>query len=568
MTLPFIKKPIAVQAGLAGLILLISVVTIAVVSFVALMSVQRDFRELENTFAKRVEVAQKVSLGTERARGLLTSIATYSFMKVPKEQLEGYSAALESTLSGLEVDLTAFENVVSVVAPEKLENLDLVAKSFMQVTHSSSVMTLNNPAVGSMMVRSSGNAYNTLNQLVEDITALLKTQAHAKSLETSKLVEHSVFIIVAVIVFVVICLVVFALVLLQGVIRPIQRLTVVLQTVAEGDLTCAVPFIDQRNEVGMIAQTILVFQKNGQEREALQAQQLADAHKAADRQKILVQYTEEFEQDINTYMQALSAKIGEIEQASQTMAQNSRDTVHSVETASQAVEDASGRSNIVASAGNELSASIHEISSQVVSSAEVAQTAEAEARELNQVITALTAKSDHIGNVTNLIGDIAGQTNLLALNATIEAARAGETGKGFAVVAQEVKALSKQTASATEEITTQIHGLQQDVDQAASQVLAFNERVARINELATVIAGAVEEQSAATHEISRNIDSVAENTQSIDHEIVVVKQRASTTLDLSQMQNDLVTYLKGENEMLKKRIFTYLDKALEKEAPL
>lgn len=565
MTLPFVKKPIAVQAGLAGLILLVSVVTIAVVSFVALMSVQREFNELENTFAKRVEVAQRLSLGTERARGLLTSIATYSFMKVPKEQLKGYSTALDDTLHNLEVDLAAFEDVVSVVAPEKLENLDLVAKSFMQVTRSSSVMTLNNPAVGSMMVRSSGNAYKTLNQLVEDITALLKSQAYVQSLDTSKLVKRSVFIIGGVIAFVIICLLVFALVLLKGVIHPIQRLTAVLQTVAEGDLACAVPFIDQRNEVGRIAQTILVFQKNGQEREALQAKQLADAHQAADRQEILVQYTEEFEQDINRYMQALSAKIGEIEQASQTMAQNSRDTVHSVETASQAVEDASERSNIVASAGNELSASIHEISSQVVSSAEVAQTAEAEARELNQVITALTAKSDHIGNVTNLIGDIAGQTNLLALNATIEAARAGEAGKGFAVVAQEVKALSKQTASATEEITTQIHGLQQDVDQAAAQVLAFNERVSRINELATVIAGAVEEQSAATHEISRNIDSVAENTQSIDHEIVVVKQRASTTLDLSQMQNDLVAYLKGENEMLKKRIFSYLDKALDKE---
>src|SRR3546814_13380773 len=72
----------------------------------------------------------------------------------------------------------------------------------------------------------------------------------------------------------------------------------------------------------------------------------------------------------------------------------------------------------------------------------------------------LAEAAQKIGDVVNLISDIASQTNLLALNATIEAARAGEAGKGFAVVASEAKNLASQTATATEEITSQVGGMQ------------------------------------------------------------------------------------------------------------
>src|SRR5690606_15317887 len=114
----------------------------------------------------------------------------------------------------------------------------------------------------------------------------------------------------------------------------------------------------------------------------------------------------------------------------------------------------------VASAAEELSASIGEISRQVSQATGVAARAVENARRTDMTVRALSEGATRIGQVVELISNIAGQTNLLALNATIEAARAGEAGKGFAVVASEVKNLAAQTSKATEEIGSQITQIQ------------------------------------------------------------------------------------------------------------
>ena len=114
-----------------------------------------------------------------------------------------------------------------------------------------------------------------------------------------------------------------------------------------------------------------------------------------------------------------------------------------------------------------------------------------------------------IGEVVNLIRNIAGQTNLLALNATIEAARAGEAGRGFAVVASEVKSLAVQTAKATEQIASQIDAVQNSTRVAVDAIRRNSGRMREIDGYTSAVALSLQQQDSATDEISHNVASAA-----------------------------------------------------------
>jgi methyl-accepting chemotaxis protein len=114
----------------------------------------------------------------------------------------------------------------------------------------------------------------------------------------------------------------------------------------------------------------------------------------------------------------------------------------------------------------------------------------------NAVIARLESKGTEIGKVVQLIATIAKQTNLLALNATIEAARAGEAGRGFAVVASEVKDLANETATATNEIGTQVGGIRADTQNAVEAIEEMQRLIEELDRCQTVISGIVVEQQA------------------------------------------------------------------------
>jgi len=227
--------------------------------------------------------------------------------------------------------------------------------------------------------------------------------------------------------------------------------------------------------------------------------------------------------------EALSSSSEELTAISQQMAGNAEETAAQAGVVSSAAEQVNTNIQTVATGAEEMSASIREIAANASEAARVTANAVQMAKTTNATIGKLGESSIQIGEVVQVISDIAGQTNLLALNATIEAARAGEAGKGFAVVASEVKGLAEETARATKDIIERIEAIQRDSTNSVRAIEEITRVINQINDISSTIASAVEEQTATTNEITRNITEAAKGSGEISQNIVGVAQAAQST---------------------------------------
>ena len=219
--------------------------------------------------------------------------------------------------------------------------------------------------------------------------------------------------------------------------------------------------------------------------------------------------SDQFGAVVSRFTGEVNTRAGALRQEASGLQVNAETATRQAEMVAGGTEQSSAEMQTVASAAEEITASIGEITRQTQQAAAVTTGAVETVRRATAIVDTLNTAASRIGDVVNLIQSIAGQTNLLALNATIEAARAGEAGRGFAVVAGEVKGLSAQTARATEDIRTQVSAVQGVVGQIATAMGEIAHTVDRVREATAAIAGAVEEQSAVTQEISRSVASAA-----------------------------------------------------------
>ncbi|MEO0035356.1 MAG: hypothetical protein RLZZ501_1379 [Pseudomonadota bacterium] len=227
----------------------------------------------------------------------------------------------------------------------------------------------------------------------------------------------------------------------------------------------------------------------------------------------------------------VAATATELEATARQMSHIATRTSEQSSTVSGAANNASRHVEEVASAAEQISAAIRDVSTRVQHSARTAQETMQVAGTTDTAINGLAEAAQKIGEVVDLINDIAAQTNLLALNATIEAARAGEAGKGFAVVANEVKHLANQTARATDEISGQIGGMRDATRQAVEAVRAIADKIRDINEESTGIAASTEQQSAAVATMSGSIRTVASDVQTVASTIAEVADTAGVATD-------------------------------------
>jgi methyl-accepting chemotaxis protein len=323
--------------------------------------------------------------------------------------------------------------------------------------------------------------------------------------------------------------------IITGITKGVKQVEVVANQLAEGDLRARVDYTS-KDEIGHIASA---FNR----------------------------MAETFSHTINQVKDSISQLAAAAEETSVVNAQTTS-----------GISQQQMETSQVATAINEMNATVHEVARNAVAAAQAAQEADttfgegkkvvgkiidaigelaSEVEQSSLVIKELEQESESIGSVLDVIKSIAEQTNLLALNAAIEAARAGEQGRGFAVVADEVRTLAGRTQQSTREIEEMINRLQAGankavqamesgkeksqigVEQAAAAGEALetiNTAVDRITSMNTQIAGAAEEQSSVTEEINRNIVNI---NQVAEQTAVGAKQTAMASDDLANLAEQL-----------------------------
>jgi methyl-accepting chemotaxis protein len=317
--------------------------------------------------------------------------------------------------------------------------------------------------------------------------------------------------------------------------RPVGLITQAMRTVAEGDLAAEVPCRERDDEVGQLAATLAVFKENARAKDRIEAERHDEAGRKAVRQQAVEAAISAFAESIGRTLKAVVAAADEMRATSQEMSGTAQKVSQRGNAVASAAEQASGSVQAVAAAEEELAASIGEIGRQVSHAADISRGAVQAAADTTGKVKSLAEAAQRIGEVIQLIDEIASQTNLLALNATIEAARAGEAGKGFAVVAAEVKGLASQTAKATDEIRSQIKGVQAATTAAVAAISGIGAHIGEINAVSTAIASAIEQQGAATAQITQNTQSAARGTQDVSSNIAGVNTGVAHTSQAAEL---------------------------------
>ncbi|MFW5490359.1 MAG: methyl-accepting chemotaxis protein [Desulfovibrio sp.] len=341
-----------------------------------------------------------------------------------------------------------------------------------------------------------------------------------------------------------------ALAIVRSIIRPIGEATAAARKIASGDLDVA---LDERGrDEAALLQTALNTMVNTLHTNIEEI--TAKTHEAEDKAEAAAKATEQAEEATRraerakaegmaqaaTHLEEIVARIAEASERISSQSEEIRrgtdiqrdrvqETATAMEEMNATVLEVARNAGSAAEKGQESCDKAQEGKGVVEKSVRAVNTTQKQTMELKDNMNALVNQAEAIGNILNVITDIADQTNLLALNAAIEAARAGDAGRGFAVVADEVRKLAEKTMGATKEVGEAITAIQtvirsntDSVDQTVTDLETVSELSTHSGEMLEQIvsdatesadqiqsiATAAEEQSATSEEINRSVEEI------------------------------------------------------------
>ncbi|WP_086741036.1 methyl-accepting chemotaxis protein [Erythrobacter colymbi] len=363
-----------------------------------------------------------------------------------------------------------------------------------------------------------------------------------------------------------------ALVLARGlarsIARPIVDLTRAVTDLSRGSHDIDIPGTGRSDELGAMAQAMLVFRDAAVERqravaEREQAVARIGQHLAAVAQSDLtVRLTgmppafQSLADDFNIAMERLAGAMGAVNESIGAINLTSSEIEHAMTDLASRSEDQAARLQMSSTTMASLTANIEANASLAVGVSGSMRNAREEAETGGEVVGRaiqamgqIETASSEISEITAMIDNIAFQTNLLALNAGVEAARAGEAGKGFSVVASEVRALSMRATEAASEIKARVEAVGVHVqtgvslvNETGSALEAIIARVGEVTEAVTRIADAVSEQSVALRNVSETIGAMDKMTQ---QNAAMVEETNAATKNLNHEARQLASTFAG-----------------------
>ncbi|HYC94884.1 MAG TPA: HAMP domain-containing methyl-accepting chemotaxis protein [Sphingomicrobium sp.] len=359
--------------------------------------------------------------------------------------------------------------------------------------------------------------------------------------------------------------------------RPIAKMAERMRLLASGDLSIEISETGRTDEVGDMARAVEIFRANAREvderrtaaleaerRELEREQELArerESHRIrleAERREAMLALADSFEASVRHVVESVGASAKQIESGARIVSETVQQSGQLTAGVAAAATQASENSMIVASATEEMSISIAEVSQQIGGAAKVAQEASDRARSTDAIVSNLITDTRTIEDVVALIADVARQTNLLALNATIEASRAGDAGRGFAVVASEIKTLAGRTANATQEISSKIARARETTGLAANAITDIARTIDEISEIATVVACAMEQQKTTTAQIAESTSQAAHGSEDVARNITQVHHGVGVSGKAAKDALHAADDLNQQAETLKQAVDSFL----------